>query len=268
MRWMVALSKQKTTKSLFLRKASRNSASVLFVLPVLLIGLTAASVIRVETVRISSKDGLQLTADEYLTEKDNPYILLFHEQESSRGEFTTIAKKLCKMDYNCLAVDLRNGGSGNNVSNESYKRSRDGGFSMDRADVEKDILAAIAYARSKSEQPVILFGSGANASLSLKLASENDHVRAVVALSPGEYYQPQISIQDTITGMRKPVFASSSMSEMPYLQTLVSGIDDDYLTLFEPRLGEGARGSASLANKTENHSEYWLALLLFFKELV
>ena len=260
--------KQKTIRSLFLQKISRNSAFVFVILPFLLLVLTAASVIKVETVKLSSEDGLQLTAEEYLTEKENPYILLFHEQESSRGEFNTIAKKLCKMDYNCLAVDLRNGGNGNAVSNESYKRCRDGGFSMETGDVEKDILAAIKYAKNKSDQPVILFGSGVNASLSLKLAKENEHVRAVIALSPGEYFQPQISIQDTITGIRKPVFVSSSLNELPYVQTLVSGINEDYLTLFEPKLGEGARGSASLTNKTENHSEYWLALLLFFKELV
>ena len=40
------------------------------------------------------------------------------------------------------------------------------------------------------------------------------------------------------------------------------------LTLFEPKLGEGGRGTVSLTAENEHNSEYWLALLLFFKDLV
>ena len=77
--------------------------------------------VRVNTITLSSADGLEITADEYVVSDTLPYILLFHEQESSRGEFQTIAQRLCKMNYNCLAVDLRNGGNNNNVSNETAK---------------------------------------------------------------------------------------------------------------------------------------------------
>ena len=121
---------------------------------------------------------------------------------------------------------------------------------------------------ARSNQPVILFGSMANGSLSLKVAMENEHVRAVVAFSPGEYFLPEISIQDTIAEMKKPTFISSSLSELPYVTELVSDIEEDYVTIFEPKLGEGGRGSASLSTENENYSEYWLALLLFFKDLV
>ena len=246
----------------------RGNSILFLILPLLLLSLTASNVIRTETIHFNSGDGLQLTADEYMVWKSKPYILLFHEQGSSRGEYGTIARKLCKMDFNCLAVDLRNGGNNNAVSNESHKRCREMGCPTDAPGVEQDILAAIEYARSKSRQPVILFGSGANASLSLKVGRENDKVRAVVAMSPGEYFLPGLSIQDTISGMRKPVFATSSLSEFTYVSTLTSGIGEPYLNLFEPKLGEGSRGAASLENTTENASEYWLALLLFFKELI
>ncbi len=131
-----------------------------------------------------------------------------------------------------------------------------------------EMLAAINYAFEKSQLPVILFGSGANGSLCLKIARENDNVRAVVALSPGEYFLPDINIRDTITDLRKPVFVTSSLSEFPYVKEVVSGVPEDYLKAFEPKMGEGGRGTLSLSNDTENHSEYWLALLLFFKDLV
>jgi pimeloyl-ACP methyl ester carboxylesterase len=230
--------------------------------------LTAFNVIRKSTISITSADGLQVTADEYIIISGNPYILLFHEQQSSRGEFNSIARKLCKMDYNCLAVDLRNGGNDNFVSNETVKRCRESRCPTDAAHVEQDILAAIDYAYGKSGQPVVLFGSCANASLSLKVARENDRVRAVVAFSPGEYFLPQISIKDTIAHLKKPVFVTSSLSEFPYVSQIVQDLEEDYVTLFEPKLGEGGRGSVSLSTDNENHSEYWLALLLFFKDLV
>ena len=82
---------------------------------------------------------------------------------------------------------------------------------LESNDIELDMKAAIEYAFNKSNQPVILFGSGANGSLSLKLAKENDNVRAVVALSPGEYFLPHINIQDTISNLKKPVFITSSL---------------------------------------------------------
>ena len=245
---------------------SRFSISIAFFTLVIL--LSSFNVIRKKTVNFSSSDGLQLTADEYIIEQDNPYILLFHQQESSRGEYNDIARKLCKMDYNCLAVDIRNGGSNNAVSNETVKRCRENRCPSGTADIENDILSAIKYASEKSNLPVILFGSGANGSLCLKMAKEHDNVRAVVAMSPGEYFLPEINIQDTIADLRKPVFVTSSLSEFPYVSEIVSGVPEDYLKAFEPVMGEGGWGTHSLSSEIENHSEYWLALLLFFKELV
>lgn len=251
-----------------MQKTRNNSLLIRFGFFFLVIVLSSFNTIRKKTVTFSSADELLLTADEYIIEQDNPYILLFHQQQSSRGEYATIARKLCKMDYNCLAVDLRNGGSDNNVSNETFKRCRESRCATGTTDIENDMLAAINYAYEKTKLPVILFGSGANGSLCLKMAKENDNVRAVIALSPGEYFLPEINIRDTISDLRKPVFVSSSLSEFPYVAEIVSGVPEGYLNAFEPKMGEGDRGTLSLSVDTENHSEYWLALLLFFKDLV
>ena len=223
---------------------------------------------KTKTITFTSADGLEVTADEYVIASDHPYILLFHEQESSRGEFNTIARRLTKMDYNCLAVDLRNGGNNNNVSNITAKRCRESRCSRTANDIELDMVAAIEYAFSQSNQPVVLFGSGANGSLSLKLARDNDNVRAVVAFSPGEYFLPNINIQDTISNLKKPIFISSSLPEFPYVSQLASKVDEKFVMLFEPKLGNGGRGTVSLTAENEHNSEYWFALLLFFKELV
>lgn len=226
------------------------------------------NVIRLKTVTFTAADGLEVTANEYIIEPGNPYVLLLHEQGSSRGEFNTIARRLCKMDYNCLAVDLRNGGNNNFVSNETAKKFREEHRDAGINDIELDVVAAINYAHAKSNLPVVLFGSGANGSLGLKIALFNDHVRAVIALSPGEYFLPEIKIQDTIAHLKKPVFISSSRAEFPYVSELASGIEKDYITLFEPKLGEGDRGTASLSANYKQNNEYWIALILFFKDLM
>jgi dienelactone hydrolase len=229
---------------------------------------TSFSVIRVKTVKFTAADGLEITADEYIVEPDYPYILLFHEQGSSRGEFSTIARRLCKMNYNCLAVDLRNGGNDNFVSNETVKQLRGEHFETGIGNLELDVKAAINYAYLKSRLPVLLLGSGANGSLSLKVGMSNEHVKAVIALSPGEYFMPEIKIQDILAQLKKPVFITSSKAEFPYVSELASNIEKDYLTLFEPRQGAGDRGTRSLSETYEQNTEYWIALVLFFKDLI
>ena len=229
---------------------------------------SSSNTIRVKTITFTAVDGLEITADEYIIDPFKPYVLLFHEQGSSRGEFITIARRLNKLDYNCLAVDLRNGGEYNYVSNETFKQLREKGLEAGVDEIEQDMLAAIQYVDEKSNLPVVLFGSGANGSLSLKIALSDSVVRAVVALSPGEYFMPEIKIQDIISPLKKPVFISSSKAEFPYVSELASGIDKDYVTLFEPKEGAGERGTGSFSVDYDYNTEYWIALILFFKDLM
>jgi pimeloyl-ACP methyl ester carboxylesterase len=230
--------------------------------------LSASYVVRVNTITFASSDGLEITADEYVVSDTLPYIILFHEQESSRGEFHSIAQRLTKMNYNCLAVDLRNGGNNNNISNETAKHCRESRCKKGVDDIEKDMIAAIDYVASISSEPVILFGCGANGSLSLKLAKENSQVKAVLALSPGEYFLPGVNIQEAVADLDKPVFITSSKPETPFVKQLSSGISGEFLTLFEPTLSDGGRGSSALSTENPYNSEYWLALILFFKDLI
>lgn len=226
------------------------------------------SAIRVKTITFTAVDGLEVTADEYIVDPFKPYVLLFHEQGSSRGEFSTIARRLCKLDYNCLAVDLRNGGKYDYVSNETVRQLREKHLEAGLKEIEQDVVAAINYVQEKSNLPVVLFGSGANGSLSLKVALSDSLVRAVVAVSPGEYFLPETKIQEEIAPLEKPVFITSSKAEFPYVSELASGIDPNYVFLFEPKQGAGERGTGSFSVDYEYNTEYWIALILFFKDLM
>ena len=83
-----------------------------------------------------------------------------------------------------------------------------------------------------------------------------------------EYFMPALKIQDRIEGLEKPVFVTASKAEIPYISELASGVGEDYLTLFEPKRGEGKRGTESFSEKNENNTESWVALILFFRDLM
>ena len=264
--------KQKTTKLLSLQRtyykiSERNffrqliSGLILF----LLLGMSGV-VNAQEEISFQSNDSLELTADLYFLADTLPYIILLHEQGSSRGEFASLAGRFQKMNYNCLAVDIRNGGSANFISNETVRRTRHGDYIMGRESVENDIRAAVDYAFTTSGKAVVLLGAGATGSLCLKISTEMDEVKGVIALSPGEFYAPFLSIQDTISNLQKPVFVGSTQTEFPYVEQMLSGVGEEYKTTFKPESNEGMRGTSALKPENASNGEYWLAILLFFKE--
>lgn len=218
------------------------------------------------TITFQSADSLEITADLYLLADSLPYLLLFHEQGSSRGEFESLAERFQKMDYNCMAVDIRNGGNANFISNETVRRTQQGNYILGREEVESDIRASVNYAFNKSGEKIVLLGSGATGSLCMKICKEMDEVKGVIALSPGEFYAPFLSIQDTISNMQKPVFIASTETEYPYMERMLSGIDIEFKTCFMPTEHKGMRGTSALLPKNPSNGEYWLAILLYFKK--
>ena len=97
--------------------------------------------------------------------------------------------------YNCLAVDLRSGYAYGFVDNETALRAKQKGFNTSLISSAKDIDAAIDYAVRLSGQPVILLGSSSSASLCLIEGAGNPNVKAIMALSPGEFFKPGIEIR-------------------------------------------------------------------------
>ncbi len=219
------------------------------------------------SVNYFSKDSLLITADEYIVVDSLPYVLLIHEQGSSRGEFKNIIGRFQKMNFNCLVVDVRNGGNSNFVGNETFKRCRVKGLSMAPIAIQGDIESSVDFAFNKSGQKVILLGSGANGSLAIKTAKENDNVKAVIALSPGEFFLSSFSVEDTIAGLEKPLLITSGKMEFPYVQQLASKVAEEYKSIFAPENSEGGRGTDALLPGNSSEGEYWLAILLFFKDI-
>jgi len=213
-----------------------------------------------------AEDSLEITADFYQADPFSPYIVFLHQAGSSRGEYNEIAPRFAMMKYSGLAVDLRSGKEINFIQNETAFRAKEMNLPHSMTDARKDVLAAIDYAYMTSGKPVILFGSSYSATLALEVAKDNPKVSAVVAFSPGEYFNGH-SVKNTISGLNKPYFVSGAIKEKPYIEELMINTISPKGILFFPVEGKGRHGASNLWKSSPDASEYWLSLIVFFRAL-
>jgi pimeloyl-ACP methyl ester carboxylesterase len=218
-------------------------------------------------VSFFAADSLKITADLYLKDTRLPFIILLHQSESSRGEYTEIAPKLLNFGYNCLAVDLRSGNKMNFVPNETAQRAKQMHIPTKFIDTWPDILAAIGFVQKYNAEQVILLGSSYSASLALIIANQLNTVKAVVAFSPGEYFQPEMNVKEKLTTLKMPVFAVSTEMEYTYVSDLLAGVPDSFKTIYKPTEAEGVHGAKALWNDSPGSRECWFQLSYFFAKL-
>jgi dienelactone hydrolase len=218
------------------------------------------------TVTFPSRDSLQLTADWYPVEKDLPVILLCHQNRFSRGEYIETAVKLNKFGFNCLALDQRVGDEINGIRNETAARARQKGLKPTFADAEQDIQAAIDFLYEKYNRKVILMGSSYSASLVLKIAATNPKVLAVIAFSPGEYFDDKHFVSNSISGLTKPVFVTSTREEAPKVTQLMQDVNARLQVQFIPK-SKGVHGTRVLWNENPDRNEFWVTLMSFLNRL-
>jgi pimeloyl-ACP methyl ester carboxylesterase len=237
---------------------------ILFIISVIIFFGSLRTQIRVS---FQSEDGLTVVADHYLVNGAFPYIILFHQLESSRGEYREIAPRLNRLGYNCLAVDLRAGREFNFVRNETALNAAEKGFSSRLSDAKTDMIAAIDFVKLQNDHPVILFGSSFSASLSLILAKEKGEILAVVAFSPGEFFPGTIQVKNELEGLEKPVFIASTISERKFVSDLTEEIPGTFRNIFSPSGEEEIHGVRALRGTGNYSNEYWLALMMFLNSL-
>lgn len=243
-------------------KCSTMFGRFLLLFPFLLFFISANAQKR--TISYSSEDNVEVFADQYYSLAEKPYVILFHKENSSRGEYKDIAQKLLNLEYNCLVVDMRVGGEANFVENKTSKSSqKEYAF----FDCLKDVEASIDFAFAKSNKPVILFGSGFSASLCLIAANNNKKVQSVIAFSPGEYFMPNTSTQDKLKNYDKKVFIGARTDELGYAKELMSNVTNSLKIFSAYEATKQARGSLLLSEENKSNNKFWLDLLLFFKSL-
>ncbi len=219
---------------------------------------------------IPSKDGLIMTVDLYVPNKhrETPMIVLFHQAGWSRGEYREIAPQLCRMGYNCMAVDLRSGKEVNGVLNETARRAREGELGTEYADALPDMEAALRYARKQLTQgPVIAWGSSYSSALVLQLAGTQPKLMdGVLSFAPGEYFpdKPEDWIQSAARTIACPTFVTSAKAEHERWKAIFEAIPHAKKTAFVPET-KGQHGSRALWKRFEDSPAYWKAVQTFLR---
>jgi dienelactone hydrolase len=236
------------------------------IITVLCLSFTCKALTQVK-ISFKADDGLLVTATSYFVHDTLPWILMFHQAASSRGEYNEIAPKLVRLGYNGLAVDLRYGREINFVANETALMAQEENFPRTMTDARKDIQAAIDWVSDQNDKPVILFGSSYSASLALVLAKDNAVIAAVIAFSPGEFFGPPDLVRNAVRNLDIPVFLASTRREFPYVTELSSGISAVRKTIFRPVENQGVHGAKTLWESEVSSQEYWLNLLMFINRI-
>jgi predicted alpha/beta hydrolase len=209
-----------------------------------------------------SKDSLPISADIYEVDNKKPTVLLCHQAGYSRGEYNETAMKLCNYGFSSIAIDQRSGGEVNGVINKTTLAAKNRNLATNYLDAKSDIEAAINYMyEMNGGKPIILVGSSYSATLALIIGNNSEKVKAIVAFSPGEYFET-IDVKNTIKNISKPVFVTSSKKESVALKELVSLINVNYVTHYTPD-ELGVHGSKALWKSTEGNEGYWNSLLKF-----
>jgi len=217
-------------------------------------------------ITFQAEDGLVISADWYPVNDDDPVILLCHQNRFSRGEFREIAPRLNKFGFNCLAIDQRVGDEINGVKNETAERAIKKGLKPSFADAEADIVAAVNYLYAKYNKEIIIVGSSYSASLALKVANNNPKVLGVAVFSPGEYFKDHDLVKNSVNGMQKPLFATSSKDESGAVVELLKDINSRIKVQYIPK-SEGQHGCKALWTSSDGNEEYWIVLMNYLAHL-
>ena len=226
-----------------------------------------------ETKSFAAADGVMVTGDWYKPNAAGAraaaktVIISFHQANSSRGEYRTIAPKLADLGYGVLAIDQRSGRAFAGIDNATRAAARKLKKPTGYIDASADLRAAAAFARADLQaQKVIAIGSSYSAALTLVLAGrEPGFVDAAAVFSPGEYLGRSNPVAQTAAGFAGPVFVASARSEAgtarPIAQSMAKAQH------FVPK-GAGAHGASILiSGRSDAADETWQALTAFLADV-
>lgn len=215
-----------------------------------------------EPVTFAAADGVTVHGD-YQGDGAGSIIVLFHQAGSNLHEYDPIAADLNAAGFDTLAIDQRSGGQAYGADNQTAAAAG-GDFLAAYADME----AALAWAGAK-QGPAIIWGSSYSAALVFHLAADHPQdVRAVLAFSPGEYFDDRHFVRDAAAGVSQPVFVSSSSSseEVAAARDIVTRVAGPATQLAPQR---ATHGSSALRHddNPDGAAEVWAAVNAFLAPL-
>lgn len=209
-------------------------------------------------------DSLLISGHSYFIDDSSTVILLCHQAGKNLHEYDSIYPILNDWGFNCIAIDQRAGGIVNGIVNQTADRALDQNATLGMVAAKKDILAGIDFAYDQFNRPIVLWGSSYSASLALHIAEKNEKVAAVVAFSPGDYFENEMPpLVDVVQPMEKPFFITCAKRENNTLAKTLKNRHLDSLHVFHSPETSGAHGSKALNLKNDEGQRYWDALNQF-----
>jgi len=201
-------------------------------------------------------------------DKSAPFIVLFHQAGSSRGEYNEIAPRLSKLGFNVMAVDQRSGSASNGKINETNISARSIGKNTEYMDAADDLTAAFKYAEETyAEGEIIVWGSSYSASLVLLLSGRKIiDPDGILSFSPGEYLGFGNKVASAVKTIDVPVFITSAKNEKNSWWKIYQSVSSDKKAWFLPETKNGRHGSSTLFSAEEASQEYWIAVEKFLKQ--
>jgi dienelactone hydrolase len=212
-------------------------------------------------VSFKASDGVVVHGNYYQAAHPKALILLFHQAGSSKDEYNTIAPRLTEAGYSALAIDQRSGGDlfGPNQTAAGLGRK------ADYLEARQDLEAALAWGQSK-KLPLMLWGSSYSSSLVFLVAAEHPNVKAVLAFSPGEYFDNKSLVRDAASRVTAAIYATSANTdeEIESARSILAASPSSLKQQYIPHSG-GVHGSSTLiaARDPKGAADNWKAVLAF-----
>jgi dienelactone hydrolase len=221
---------------------------------------------------LRASDGVAVRGAIYRAEKPRATILLFHQAGSGKDEYATIAPRLAAAGYSALAIDQRSGGSlygKNETVALTAQPGTDAAESADYLGAKPDLQAAIDWAR-RQNLPIILWGSSYSSSLVFPVAVENaGKVRAVLAFSPGEYFDDKMLVEHAAAHLTVPAFITSASTpdEIAAARAIAAAVPGGRAEQYVPRTGIHGSSTLIAAKDPGGAEANWQAVLAFLKKV-
>jgi dienelactone hydrolase len=216
-------------------------------------------------VMLSAADGVAVYGRVYVaTSGTAPVILLFHQADSSKSEYASIAPRLVALGYNVLAIDQRSGGDLYAPGNETVRHL---GKSAPFLEALPDMDAALVYAQRRFPgAPVVAWGSSYSAALVFPFAAKHPHdIAALLAFSPAEYFDDKHLVTGAAKHVRIPAFidSASDADEERKARDIFTALRSPLKIDFVPKAG--VHGSATLRDDRDpaGAEENWEAVTSF-----
>ena len=230
-----------------------------------LFAASAAAEAAGEALTLRARDGVSISGLAYTADHPKAIVLLFHQAESSKAEYATIAPQLAAAGFTALAIDQRSGGSLFGPNDTARRLAKPASYEQAKPDLE----AALDWATAK-HLPVVLLGSSYSASLVFEVAAEHpQEVAAIMAFSPGEYFDDTGAVAKAAAKVRVPIYVTSApdAGEVSDAKAILAASPARSKTQYVPQFGVHGASTLIEAQDPKGAAENWKHALAFLNAL-